>query len=234
MRRGLSSSSGSIATDSDDHGKELLITSSSFEVLRLMASRQALAGRSSGRGFEPLPPHKPYELSRAEFFEHGWRSATGPRSHVCGSPAEIADGLEENLAATGSQGGHMFSTPLATPSGLDDVAELLVPELRSPGSARARGERGAVSDRQHIRRDADTPHQPQAQGHGRQGSRHGTFGVRSVGGIRCERSPLQPSDGPERFDLARQRLSARWASVRRTGILDHCVEARASHRCELE
>ncbi|RXZ66831.1 NtaA/DmoA family FMN-dependent monooxygenase [Agromyces albus] len=75
-----------------------------------------------------------HQLTRAEFFEHGWRSATGLDHTVCGSPAEIADALEENFAATGSRGGYMFSTPLPTPSGLDDIAELLVPELRRRGA----------------------------------------------------------------------------------------------------
>ncbi|MCI2959232.1 NtaA/DmoA family FMN-dependent monooxygenase [Agromyces atrinae] len=75
-----------------------------------------------------------HEMTRTEFFEHGWRSATGLDHTVIGSPAEIADALEENFAATGSRGGYMFSTPLATPSGLDDIAELLVPELRGRGA----------------------------------------------------------------------------------------------------
>lgn len=75
-----------------------------------------------------------HELTRADFFEHGWRSATGLDHTVMGSPGEIADALEENFAATGGRGGYMFSTPLATPSGLNDIAELLVPELRRRGA----------------------------------------------------------------------------------------------------
>lgn len=75
-----------------------------------------------------------HEMTRDEFFEHGWRSATGLDHTVCGSPVQIADELEQNFADTGSRGGYMFSTPLPTPSGLNDIAELLVPELRRRGS----------------------------------------------------------------------------------------------------
>ncbi|QEO14933.1 NtaA/DmoA family FMN-dependent monooxygenase [Agromyces intestinalis] len=75
-----------------------------------------------------------HRMSRAEFFEHGWRSATGLDHTLCGAPGRIADLLEENFAATGSRGGYMFSTPLPTPSGLDDIGELLAPELRRRGA----------------------------------------------------------------------------------------------------
>ncbi|MFT4305572.1 MAG: NtaA/DmoA family FMN-dependent monooxygenase [Microbacterium sp.] len=75
-----------------------------------------------------------HRMSRAEFFERGWRHTTGLDHTLCGSPAEIADALQENFAATGGRGGYMFSSPLATPSGLADVAELLVPELRRRGA----------------------------------------------------------------------------------------------------
>ncbi|MGN9841863.1 NtaA/DmoA family FMN-dependent monooxygenase [Nonomuraea sp. H19] len=75
-----------------------------------------------------------YRMGRAEFFEHGWKSATGIDHTLTGSPGAVADALEENFAATGSRGGYMFSSPLGMPSGLNDIAELLVPELRRRGS----------------------------------------------------------------------------------------------------
>ncbi|GAA1703542.1 NtaA/DmoA family FMN-dependent monooxygenase [Microbacterium sediminicola] len=75
-----------------------------------------------------------HSMTRAEFFEHGWHHATGMDHTLVGSPAEVADALEENFAATGARGGYMFSSPLATPSGLMDITELLLPELRSRGA----------------------------------------------------------------------------------------------------
>ncbi len=74
-----------------------------------------------------------HAMSRTEFFEHGWQHATGLDHTVLGTPASIADALEENFADTGSRGGYMFTTPLPTPSGLADIAELLVPELARRG-----------------------------------------------------------------------------------------------------
>ncbi|HWS37136.1 MAG TPA: NtaA/DmoA family FMN-dependent monooxygenase [Actinoplanes sp.] len=79
-----------------------------------------------------------YRMTRTEFFEHGWTSATGLDHTVIGDPASVADHLEENFAATGARGGYMLSTPLAMPSGLNDVAELLTPELRRRGALAAR------------------------------------------------------------------------------------------------
>jgi alkanesulfonate monooxygenase SsuD/methylene tetrahydromethanopterin reductase-like flavin-dependent oxidoreductase (luciferase family) len=75
-----------------------------------------------------------YRMSKTEFFEHGWKHATGLDHTLVGSPAEIADELEKNFAATGARGGYMFSSPLATPVGLDGIADLLVPELRRRGA----------------------------------------------------------------------------------------------------
>lgn len=75
-----------------------------------------------------------YRMSKTEFFEHGWKHATGLDHTLVGSPAEVADELEKNFAATGARGGYMFSSPLATPVGLDGIAELLVPELRRRGA----------------------------------------------------------------------------------------------------
>ena len=73
-------------------------------------------------------------MSRGEFFEHGWRSATGLDHSIVGNAAAVSDALEENFAVTGSRGGYMFSSPLAMPSGFTEICELLVPELRRRGA----------------------------------------------------------------------------------------------------
>ncbi|MFI5934297.1 NtaA/DmoA family FMN-dependent monooxygenase [Actinoplanes sp. NPDC051494] len=75
-----------------------------------------------------------YTMSRTEFFEHGWTSATGMDHTVCGDPGTVAGILEENFAATGARGGYMLSSPLAMPGGYADISELLVPELRRRGA----------------------------------------------------------------------------------------------------
>lgn len=75
-----------------------------------------------------------HKITRKEFFEHGWRSATGVDHMLVGSAGRIADELEENFAATGSRGGFMLSSPLAFPSGYGAMIELLVPELRRRGA----------------------------------------------------------------------------------------------------
>lgn len=98
------------------------------ELAESIAARQASQGGFVGALLAELGAD--HRLSRAEFFEHGWRHATGLDHTLVGSAAELADQLQENFAATGARGGYMFSSPGATPSGLVDIAELLVPELR--------------------------------------------------------------------------------------------------------
>ncbi|SNY69037.1 NtaA/DmoA family FMN-dependent monooxygenase [Paractinoplanes atraurantiacus] len=102
------------------------------ELKRQAAEAQATPGGLIGT---LLAEHgEDYEMSRTEFFEHGWRSATGMDHTVLGDPGTVADALEENFAATGARGGYMLSSPLAMPSGLADLAELLAPELRRRGA----------------------------------------------------------------------------------------------------
>lgn len=74
-----------------------------------------------------------HALSRAEFFERGWRHAVGFDHTLSGTAAELADQLEENFAATGSRGGYMIGNPLSMPASYTDIIELLVPELRRRG-----------------------------------------------------------------------------------------------------
>ncbi|TQL55829.1 FMN-dependent oxidoreductase (nitrilotriacetate monooxygenase family) [Subtercola boreus] len=73
-------------------------------------------------------------MSRDEFFERGWRYATGYDQTYAGTAASVADELEANFEATGSRGGFMIANPLSTPSSLADVVELLAPELRRRGA----------------------------------------------------------------------------------------------------
>ncbi|GAB2481813.1 FMN-dependent oxidoreductase (nitrilotriacetate monooxygenase family) [Nocardiopsis aegyptia] len=74
------------------------------------------------------------EMERREFFEEGWRFATGYDQTIAGTPATVADELEKQFAATGSRGGFMVCNPMSMPSSLLDVVHLLVPELRRRGA----------------------------------------------------------------------------------------------------
>ena len=75
-----------------------------------------------------------YSMTREEFFERGWESATGLDHTVVGDAAAVADALQENFAATGSRGGYMLSSPLGMPSGFAEISELLLAELRRRGA----------------------------------------------------------------------------------------------------
>ncbi len=76
------------------------------------------------------------EITREELLEHGLRSATSYNRTVAGTPAQVADHLEEIFEATGSRGGFMFSHPVSTPRDLLSVVDFLVPELRRRGRFR--------------------------------------------------------------------------------------------------
>jgi FMN-dependent oxidoreductase (nitrilotriacetate monooxygenase family) len=76
------------------------------------------------------------EITRKEFFEYGMRAATLYDSTVCGTPAQVADRLEEIFEATGSRGGFMLGHPIISPGDLIAYVDLLVPELRRRGRFR--------------------------------------------------------------------------------------------------
>lgn len=120
---------------SHNSGRDFSSLPSSF-VLGEFVSEVWATGAARGGFLGALhDEHGPdYRMSRAEFFEHGWKHATGLGHTLVGSPAELADELEANFAATGARGGYMFASPLAIPVGLDGIAELLVPELRRRGA----------------------------------------------------------------------------------------------------
>jgi FMN-dependent oxidoreductase (nitrilotriacetate monooxygenase family) len=84
------------------------------------------------------------EITRDEFFERGWRAATGYDHTIAGSAEQVADHLEEVFEATGNRGGFMVAHPQATPGDLLRVVDLLVPELQRRGRFRTRYEDGAT------------------------------------------------------------------------------------------
>ncbi len=75
-------------------------------------------------------------ITRAEFLEHGLMAATQYENTVAGTPAQIADHLEEAFEATGSRGGFMIGQSIAVMSDLEAVVRLLIPELQRRGRFR--------------------------------------------------------------------------------------------------
>ena len=75
-------------------------------------------------------------ITRAEFFEHGVREATGYDATIAGSAAGMADLLEERFEAVGGPGGFMLGHIVTFPSDLEAIAALLVPELQRRGRFR--------------------------------------------------------------------------------------------------
>ena len=64
------------------------------------------------------------------------RFATGARGHLfmCGSPADIADGMEERFTTGAADGFNLM--PATNPGGLRDFVDLVVPELQRRGLTR--------------------------------------------------------------------------------------------------
>ena len=76
------------------------------------------------------------EMTREEFFELGMPKATGYENTIAGSPQTIADILEEKFEATGSRGGFMLGHTISMPEDLENVVDLLIPELQRRGRFR--------------------------------------------------------------------------------------------------
>ena len=76
------------------------------------------------------------EISRETFFEHAARHATGFDKTIAGSPAQVADILEEAFEATGARGGFMLGHTVSMPADLIRIVDLLVPELQRRGRFR--------------------------------------------------------------------------------------------------
>jgi long-chain alkane monooxygenase len=76
------------------------------------------------------------QISREEFFEHGMRFATSYDATLAGTAAQVADRLEEIFTATGSRGGFMLGHTVAMPLALNNIVDLLIPELQRRGRFR--------------------------------------------------------------------------------------------------
>ena len=76
------------------------------------------------------------EITREAFFEHGAKSAMAWNTTIAGTPAQLADVLEEKFEATGSRGGFMFGHIVSLPADLIGIVDLLVPELQRRGRFR--------------------------------------------------------------------------------------------------
>ncbi len=76
------------------------------------------------------------EISRDTFFDHGLRNATAYDKTIAGTPAQLADYLEEAFEVTGSRGGFMLGHTVSVPADLTRLVDLLVPELQRRGRFR--------------------------------------------------------------------------------------------------
>lgn len=100
---------------------------------------EIVASQASPMGFLLELAHKigaDAELTRKEFFEHGLREAVNYDTTLAGTPAQLADRLEEAFEATGSRGGFMLGHTVSMPLDLIGIADLLVPELQRRGRYR--------------------------------------------------------------------------------------------------
>jgi FMN-dependent oxidoreductase (nitrilotriacetate monooxygenase family) len=77
-------------------------------------------------------------ISREDFFREGVKVATGYERVVAGTPAQVADFLEEHFDGSGSRGGFMISHPHVSPRDLMSIVDLLIPELQRRGRFRRR------------------------------------------------------------------------------------------------
>jgi FMN-dependent oxidoreductase (nitrilotriacetate monooxygenase family) len=86
------------------------------------------------------------EMEREEFFEIGWRAATGVDHMLAGTAPKVADELEEIFEAMDCRGGFMIAHPMATPRAVVDVIDFLVPELQRRGRFRKKYEASTLRD----------------------------------------------------------------------------------------
>jgi FMN-dependent oxidoreductase (nitrilotriacetate monooxygenase family) len=85
-------------------------------------------------------------ITREEFFRRGTEVATGYDRAVCGTPASLADFMEEEFEATGCRGGFMISHPYTTPRDMIDIIDFLIPELQRRGRFRTKYEGSTLRD----------------------------------------------------------------------------------------
>ena len=119
-----------------------------FSLAELQA--RIVASNASPVGFVGLLAHKygeTAEIARAVFFDHALRAATGYSTSVVGTADQVADRMEELFEATGSRGGFMIAMSQAAPRRmLENIVDLLVPELQRRGRYRTRYEGATLRD----------------------------------------------------------------------------------------
>jgi alkanesulfonate monooxygenase len=97
-----------------------------------------------------------YEKARREglSIRQLYRSVSGGRGHriVIGTPTEIADAMEEWFTAEGADGFNVM--PPVLPAGLDDVVDLVIPELQRRGLFRTEYEGVTLRENLGLRRPA--------------------------------------------------------------------------------
>jgi FMN-dependent oxidoreductase (nitrilotriacetate monooxygenase family) len=108
------------------------------EVAAEIAATQASPVSFVSKLAEELGPNA--IITREEFFERGAKVATGYDRAVCGTPAQLADFMEEEFEAAGGRGGFMISHPYSTPRDTMDIIDFLIPELQRRGRFRTKYE----------------------------------------------------------------------------------------------
>ena len=103
----------------------------------IVASQASPAGLMSRLAAELGPSGT---IGRDEFFQLGLRQATGYNRTIAGTPAEVADFMEEEFVAMGERGGFMLGAAYSFPRDVMDVVDFLIPELQRRGRFRTRYE----------------------------------------------------------------------------------------------
>jgi alkanesulfonate monooxygenase SsuD/methylene tetrahydromethanopterin reductase-like flavin-dependent oxidoreductase (luciferase family) len=80
------------------------------------------------------------EMSLEELFDIAYEQATRLATVIAGTPAEVADILEEKFEKMDSVGGFMLNGIQNAPAAVQDIANLLVPELQARGVVRKKYE----------------------------------------------------------------------------------------------
>jgi long-chain alkane monooxygenase len=104
------------------------------EIARSQASPMSFVSKLA----EELGPNA--IMTREEFFKRGAQVASGYDRAVAGTPAQLADFMEEEFEATGGRGGFMISHPYTTPRDTMDIIDFLIPELQRRGRFRTKYE----------------------------------------------------------------------------------------------
>ncbi|GGC86929.1 methylene-tetrahydromethanopterin reductase [Chelatococcus reniformis] len=117
-------------------GYDLSKLPAQFTILGI--NEEITAGQASPVAFLNMTRHLDPQatMSREEFYDVLLRRTASYEETLAGSPAQIADYLEEVFEATGERGGFMIAHPPVTPRDLASVVDYLVPELQRRGRFR--------------------------------------------------------------------------------------------------